>query len=215
MTHAAPDNPPLHTIAHTTPTEILEFWLGDGLALGWPTQDLNRRWFNGGPALDREIKTRFGADVVQALQGGLQDWELQLNSRLALVILLDQFTRNLFRASAQAFDGDARAQQLALQTLLRQEDTQLPWVGRVFICMPLMHAEEAALQDQSVACFSKLLADAPASLKPQLQGNLDFARTHQSMIARFGRFPYRNAALGRTSTAEEKDFLLSGPRFGQ
>ncbi|MFZ2389197.1 MAG: DUF924 family protein, partial [Polaromonas sp.] len=132
MTHAAPDNPPLHTIAHTTPTEVLEFWLGDGLALGWPTQDLNRRWFNGGPALDREIKTRFGADVVQALQGGLQDWELQLNSRLALVILLDQFTRNLFRASAQAFDGDARAQQLALQTLLRQEDTQLPWVGRVF-----------------------------------------------------------------------------------
>ena len=81
--------------------------------------------------------------------------------------------------------------------------------------MPLMHAETAALQDKSVASFSKLVADAPAALEPRLQGNLDFAHQHQSIISRFGRFPYRDAALGRTSTPEEKNFLLSSPRFGQ
>ena len=215
MTQPAPHNPPQSPRQHALPAEILDFWLSDGMALGWPTQDMNERWFRGGAALDQEIKTRFGADVIQALHGGLQDWEPQLHSRLALVILLDQFTRNVFRASAQAFDGDARTQRLVLQTLAGQEDTQLPWVGRVFIYMPLMHAEEPALQEESVARFSKLVADAPATLKPRLQGNLDFARQHQRIIAQFGRFPYRNAALGRTSTPEEEDFLRTAPRFGQ
>ena len=81
--------------------------------------------------------------------------------------------------------------------------------------MPLMHAEDLALQDQCVACFTQLLADAPDALQPKLQGNLDFAIEHRGIIARFGRFPYRNAVLGRASTAEEDDFLRNGPRFGQ
>ena len=200
-----------------TPGEILDFWLGDGMnmARGWPTQNLNKRWFQGGAALDQEIKMRFGQRVMQSLNGDLQDWEQQLASRLALVILLDQFTRNMFRASVQAFDGDARAQRLVLQTLQRHEDTELPWVGRLFLYMPLMHAETLALQQESVARFSSLLAEAPAQLKPQLQGNLDFARQHHGIIAKFGRFPYRNAVLGRTSTPQELDFLRTGPRFGQ
>ena len=199
------------------PGEILDFWLGDGMdmASGWPTQDLNKRWFQGGVALDQEIKTRFGERVVQAINGELQDWAEQLASRLALIILLDQFTRNMLRASAQAFEGDARAQRLVLQTLQRHEDTQLPWVGRLFMYMPLMHAETLALQEKSVACFSNLLAEAPARLKPKLQGNLDFARQHHDIIEKFGRFPYRNAVLGRASTAQELDFLRTGQRFGQ
>jgi uncharacterized protein (DUF924 family) len=195
--------------------DILDFWLGDGLVLSWPTQNLTARWFRGGAALDQEIKTRFGATVQLAITGGLQDWEKPLPSRLALVLLLDQFTRNVFRATVQAFAGDARAQQLTLQTLAHQEDLQLPWVGRVFMYMPLMHAEDAALQAKSVACFSHLVADAPAALKTQLQNHLDFAHQHQAIIARFGRFPYRNATFGRTSTPEEKDFLLTARRFGQ
>ena len=81
--------------------------------------------------------------------------------------------------------------------------------------MPLMHAEDLALQEKCVACFSQLVADAPNELKPKLQGNLDFAIEHQGIIARFGRFPYRNAVMGRTSSAEEKNFLRDGPRFGQ
>ena len=196
-------------------TEILDFWLGDGLALGWPSEDLNRRWFLGGAALDAEIRARFGQAVQSAIQGELAPWKALLHPRLALVILLDQFSRNVFRGTAQAFDGDADAQRLTLDTLSQQQDRQLPWVGRVFLYMPLMHAEDLILQDQCVACFTQLLADAPDALKPKLQGNLAFAIEHQAIIARFGRFPYRNAVLGRASTDDKKDFLRNGPRFGQ
>lgn len=189
---------------------------------GWPTQDLGGRWFGGGAALDQDITTRFGAQVALAVDGGLRDWEepqdrdgAQPLARLALVILLDQFTRNVFRGTGRAFAGDARAQRLVLDMLARQADQALPWVARVFTYMPLMHAEDAALQAQCVACFARLQADAPDALKPRLQGNLDFARQHQDIIARFGRFPYRNAAMGRASTPEEEAFLLKGPRFGQ
>ncbi|MGH8803705.1 MAG: DUF924 family protein [Polaromonas sp.] len=215
MTQTAPNNIPLPTSAQAGPADILDFWLGDGLALGWPAQDLGTRWFGGGAALDQEIRARFGAQVAQAVGGGLQDWEAQPLNRLALVILLDQFTRNVFRATGQAFDGDARAQQLVLQTLARQEDRQLPWVARVFNYMPLMHAEDPALQEECVARFSQLMADAPETLKQRLQGHLDFARQHQDIITRFGRFPYRNAALRRANTPEEEEFLRKGPRFGQ
>lgn len=212
-------NMPSQTGNEATPASILEFWLADGLdgsnASGWPTQELGKRWFGGGAALDEEIKTRFGARVVQALGGGLKAWEHEPLPRLALVILLDQFTRNVFRASAQAFAGDARAQKLVLDTLARQADEQLPWVARVFTYMPLMHAEDLALQDECVTRFARLVAQAPDALKQRLQGNLDYAHQHQAIIARFGRFPYRNAALGRVNTPEEEEFLRKGPRFGQ
>ncbi len=199
----------------TPHADILDFWLGDGLTLGWPTQDLGKKWFGGGAALDGEIKSLFGERVAQAVRGELQDWETQPQSRLALVILLDQFTRNVFRGTAQAYAGDVRARQLVLATLAVQDKPQLPWVARVFTLMPLMHAEDLALQDQCVAGFARLVADAPEALAQRLQGNLDFARQHRDIVARFGRFPYRNTALGRASTPEEATFLLKGPRFGQ
>jgi uncharacterized protein (DUF924 family) len=211
MNHHLPTAVPHTALA----TEILEFWLGDGLALGWPSTDLNKRWFQGGAPLDDEIRSRFGPAVQQALQGTLNGWEAAPATRLALVILLDQFSRNVFRGTARAFDGDAHARQLTLHTLHAREDLQLPWVGRVFMGMPLMHAEDEGLQARSVASFSQLIADAPADLALKLQGNLDAALQHQAIIARFGRFPYRNAVLGRTSTAEESEFLRGGPRFGQ
>jgi uncharacterized protein (DUF924 family) len=198
-----------------TPTDILSFWLGDGLALGWPSKGMNRRWFLGGATLDDEIRARFGQAVQSAVHGELATWESSLHSRLALVILLDQFTRNLFRGTARAFDGDVQARQLTLNTLAQQEDQELPWVGRVFLYMPLMHAEDLVLQEKCVACFSQLVADAPTPLKPKLQGSLDSAIKHQGIIARFGRFPYRNAVMGRKSSAEEKEFLRNCPRFGQ
>ncbi|MEO8389311.1 MAG: DUF924 family protein [Polaromonas sp.] len=198
-----------------TPAEVLAFWLGDGVEKGWPTQDLGKQWFGGGAQLDEDIKARFETEVRMALGGGLPDWEQPPLSRLALVILLDQFTRNVFRGTGQAFAGDARAQQLVMDAIASGGDLQLPWVGRVFIYMPLMHAESLALQDECVARFSRLMSDAPDTLKQRLQGNLDFAHQHRDIIARFGRFPYRNAAMGRADTPEEADFLLKGPRFGQ
>jgi uncharacterized protein (DUF924 family) len=198
-----------------TPAAILDFWLADGVTLGWPSQEMNKRWFTGGAALDQAIAQQFGSAVALAQAGGLADWEAAPLARLALVIVLDQFSRNVYRGSAQAFTGDARAQQLVQQTLAAQQDRQLPWAGRLFLYMPLMHAENLALQDQCVACFTQLVAEAPDALKQRLQSNLDFARQHQDIISRFGRFPYRNAVLGRSNTPDEDEFLLKGPRFGQ
>lgn len=205
--------------ALATPTDVLDFWLGDGVQLGWPTQNMSKRWFGGGAALDEEIKSCFGPRVLQALNGELTDWAqtapTPVLGQLALVILLDQFTRNVFRGDGRAFSGDERARQLVLQVIASKADQQLPWVGRVFMYMPLMHAETLALQTESIARFTQLLQDAPEALKERLQDNLDFARKHEEIIARFGRFPYRNTALGRSSTEEEEVFLANGPRFGQ
>ena len=194
---------------------VLDFWLGDGLREGWPTDDLNARWFRGGAAVDQQIRQRFGPAVASALQGGLAHWEAKPTELLALVILLDQFTRNIFRGTAQAFAGDARAQRLSLTALANNHDQLLPWVGRLFLYMPLMHAESLALQTECVSRFENLLAQAPEPLKEQIAGHLPFARQHQTIIERFGRFPHRNAALGRSSTPEEDLFLKDGPRFGQ
>ncbi len=201
--------------APATPRDILEFWFGDGLEKGWPTQEMKELWWGGSKGLDETVKARFGDRVAEAVGGRLKDWETEHLSRLALVLLLDQFTRNVYRGTGQALSGDARSQQLVTDALARGWDKQLPWVCRVFLLMPLMHAENLALQDDCVARFRQLALDAPDDLKPKLAGNGDFAAQHRDIIARFGRFPYRNAALGRVSTPEEEEFLKSGPRFGQ
>ena len=194
---------------------VLDFWFGDGIELGWPSDSRKDLWWGGGPELDQNIKTRFGDWVQQAVAGGLKDWEAGPLNRLALVILLDQFTRNVYRRSAQAFAGDSRSQALVSDALAKGMDRQLPWVGRVFFYMPLMHAEHLALQDECVRRFTQLHADAPEALKADLVGNIEFSKSHRDIVAQFGRFPYRNAVLGRTSTAPERDFLALGPRFGQ
>ena len=197
------------------PQQVLDFWLGDGLTLGWPTDDRSALWFGGGAALDAQIRERFGALVDQAVDGGLSDWEQPVHARLALVILLDQFTRNVYRGQARAFAGDGRSQRLVLQALPLGQDDELPTIGRVFFYMPLMHAESPTLQDECVLLFEKLARQSPPGLQPKLAGNLRAAREHAEIIGRFGRFPHRNAVLGRVNTPEEDGFLQNGPRFGQ
>ena len=199
----------------TDPTPILTFWLGDGLQLGWPSDDRNALWFRGGPALDADITQRFGPLVHSAVQGGLTEWEADPLQRLALILLLDQFTRNVFRGRAQAFAGDARAQTLSLATLALNEDSALPTVAQVFLLMPLMHAEHPLLQAACEQRFRALQARSDAATAQRLQGNVDAAVQHRAIVDRFGRFPHRNAAMGRASTAEETAFLSDGPRFGQ
>ncbi|MDP2819223.1 MAG: DUF924 family protein [Polaromonas sp.] len=198
-----------------TPASVLDFWLGDNFASGWPSGDMGKQWFGGKSELDQQIAERFGAVVTQALGGGLTDWEADPLDRLALVILLDQFPRNMFRSKAQAFAGDERAQRLVADALAQGMDTQLPWVGRVFLYMPLMHAEDLPLQEEGVRRFRQLTEEVPENLRVSLTGNLRFAEQHRDIIARLGRFPYRNNALARTNTALEFEFLKDGPRFGQ
>ncbi|MDP2163742.1 MAG: DUF924 family protein [Hydrogenophaga sp.] len=198
-----------------TAQDVLSFWLGDGLLYDWPSTDHNSLWFGGGAAQDELIRHRFAPLVNEALQGGLTDWEATVNTRLALIIVLDQFPRNIYRGQARAFAGDPRARQLVLQTLALGQNTLLPRVGRVFLYLPLMHAEDLALQDECVARFTHLLNTATPERREALASNLRFAQQHRDIVAQFGRFPYRNAALGRENTPAETEFLKNGPRFGQ
>jgi uncharacterized protein (DUF924 family) len=198
-----------------TPNTVLDYWFGDGLVTGWPTQPMGDVWFGGGAVIDQEIRTRFGSLVEAAVGGGLSDWEPPLLHRLALVVLLDQFTRNVFRGQAKAFAGDPRARALAGRTLAQGEDAALPLVGRVFMAMPLMHAEDLASQTDCVRHFENLLAIADPAHAPHLEKNLASAREHRDIVAAYGRFPHRNAALGRTSTAGELAYLQTGKRFSQ
>lgn len=198
-----------------TPQLILDFWFGDGLQLGWPSTERAKLWFGGDYAQDMYIRARFGIRVEEAIDGGMPEWEQALTDRLALILLLDQFSRNVHRRKARAFEGDVRAQRIVLQTLALEEDRELPLVGRVFLYMPLMHAESPALQDECVRLFETLVHKGTPEQKEKLSGFLSSARQHQDIVARFGRFPHRNAVLGRRSTPEEEVYLQSASRFGQ
>ena len=198
-----------------TAESVLDYWFGDGLASGWPSRPMGELWFGGGAAIDDAIRTRFGRRVDEAVDGGLAHWEPPILHRLALVILLDQFTRNVFRGQARAFAGDPRARALAERTLAQGEDAALPVVGRVFMAMPLMHAEDLASQTACVRHFENLLRTAGPAYAEHLQKNLASAREHRDIVAAYGRFPHRNAVLGRSSTAEEAAYLQTGKRFGQ
>lgn len=195
--------------------EVLDFWFDDGLERGWPSRNMSELWFGGSRGLDEEIRERFSVFVEAALWSELVDWEARPLSRLALVIVLDQFTRNIYRGEAKAFSGDHRACTLVMEGIARGMDKQLPWIGRVFFYMPLMHAEDMALQDECVRCFEAMVDEAPADIADKVRNNLAFAKEHRELIKRFGRFPYRNAALGRESTEAEREYLEHGKRYGQ
>lgn len=203
--------------------DILDFWFGDSGGLegetdntrGWPPESLRRRWFKSSDAQDAEIAERFGDRVAAALRRDLVDWEREPGPRLALILLLDQFTRNIYRGTADAFAGDHHAATLTLEGLSTGMDRRLGWAGQVFFYMPLMHAEDAELQDRAVACYQDLHARVPAALKDDIANNLKFAEEHRDIIQRFGRFPHRNRVLERTDSAEELDFLQHARRYGQ
>jgi uncharacterized protein (DUF924 family) len=187
--------------------EILDFWFGD-LPAGAPVPaERMALWFGGGEATDRLIRERFAGTVREAAAGAAAAWRQTPRGALALILLLDQFPRNIYRGSDLAYAHDRQAQLLTLAGLAAAQDLRLTIVERAFFYLPLEHAEDAELQAESVAAFSRLLAVAPAALRETCRGFLDYAERHRAIIGRFGRFPHRNAALGRTSTAAEEDFL--------
>lgn len=152
-------------------------------------------WFGEGETLDPLVTARFGVLHERAVAGDLDDWARTAHGRLALVLVLDQFSRHIHRGTAQAFAADAKAQALALEAIALGIDGQLALSQRHFLYLPLMHAEDPDLQRESVAAFE--------GLRDFVEEVLAFARSHEADIARFGRFPYRNAALGRTTTEDE------------
>lgn len=180
--------------------DVIEFWFGPP---GDPGRDAPRKqWFEKNDAFDAQIRQRFGALVERAIAGELQAWSAEPGSALAEVIVLDQFPRNVFRGTARAFAGDARALAAARALVAEGIDRTLPGVQRQFVYLPFEHAEDRAAQDESMRLFAQLERDAPAVGELLL-----WAQRHHGIVARFGRFPHRNAALGRTSTPEEVAFL--------
>ncbi len=194
---------------------ILDYWFEDGMSRGWPSDPATRKWFRSTAGDDAEIEHRFGDLVSAALQQELVDWERQPESRLALILLLDQFTRHIHRGSARAFAGDHRASTLAVEGLSRRMESNLPLCGKVFFVMPLIHAEDEDLQALCIRTLESLRESAPEFAVKQVEAHLSSARHHAAIIRRFQRFPHRNKALGRESTPEERRFLEESGRFGQ
>jgi len=174
--------------------EVLDFWFGapDSRERGRP----RKSWFQKSEPFDAEIRRRFLATWEWAARGELGRWQATPLASLALVVTLDQFPRNMFRGTARAFASDSLALAAARETIARGFDLLLSPVERPFIYLPFAHAEDLAAQRRSLALFH--------GLDPE---NVRSARRHYEIIARFGRFPHRNAILGRQSTAEEAEFL--------
>lgn len=186
---------------------VLDFWFApEGDAEHGTLREI---WFRKSDATDREIADRFSALIERALRGELSAWTAEPQSALAHILLLDQFTRNTFRDTPRAFAGDARALRAATAMIGARQDEALRPEQRAFVYIPFEHAEGIAMQDEAVRLFTRLATEAPV-----MADMLAYAHKHRDVVQRFGRFPHRNAILGRQSTAEEVAFLREpGSRF--
>ena len=193
---------------------LLDWWFGTAETARAIAADKGKLWFGKRDSQDLEARERFGAQVEQALTGGLTEWMQRPEGWLALVLLLDQLPRMIFRDSPKAFSGDLRAQKLVAQGIAADFDRQLTPIQRVFIYLVFEHSENLAVQNEGVSRYIDLVAQQPETDRALFADYLDFAERHQKVIAHFGRFPHRNAVLGRESTAEELVFLSKpGSRF--
>lgn len=185
---------------HAQTQAVLDFWFG---APGDPQHLAPRpQWFVKDAAFDALIGERFGDLIERAIAGELAHWAATPAGAVAQIVVLDQFTRNAYRGSARAFAGDGLALAAAQALVAAGQDRALPGVQRQFVYLPFEHAEDLAMQRESLRLFGQLERDVPA-----LDGLLLWAQRHHAIIERFGRFPHRNAALGRASTAPESAFL--------
>ena len=195
---------------------ILTFWFGEQFSRGMPTSDRHRLWFGFSPAIDRKIKQLFERDVAQAASGRYNGWKATAKGRLALIILLDQFPRNIYRGTRQAFAYDEQAVELCLQGLELGHDRKLLPVCRSFFYLPLEHSESLDLQRRCVTLFRHLYREADPAIRDAIKVELHYAELHCDIIQRFGRFPHRNLILGRTTTVAERRYLeQSAHHFGQ
>ncbi|WP_102224641.1 DUF924 family protein [Acidimangrovimonas sediminis] len=175
-------------------TEVLQFWLDEVGPKGW---------YAGGATLDQAVRDRFGTLCARAGDGGLKDWLVEPEPALAYLIVTDQFPRNIWRGDARAFATDPLARAATEIALRAGWDMQLPEPQRQFVYLPLMHHENPESQARCVALIAERMPETGV-------GNLLHARVHEEVIRRFGRFPGRNAALGRASTPDEADFVANG-----
>jgi uncharacterized protein (DUF924 family) len=198
------------------PLEIRNFWFAE--TISHPDTIAARRefWFAADAARDEEIKARWGNVVDDARAGNLDGLGTSAAGRLALILLLDQFPRNIYRGKAEAFSRDGRARYLMRDGMGQLMDLELSPVERCFFYMPLQHSEFLEDQESAVARYKQIVQEVDTRRRPVFEVFLSYARTHRDVIARFGRFPHRNAILGRLDTPEEASYLAGGgERFGQ
>ncbi|MEQ5833520.1 DUF924 family protein [Marinobacter sp. NFXS9] len=196
--------------------EVIYFWFGELDRDGLPDAYHRERWFKSSRSFDWEIRRRFLSLVLVASEEGLSEWRSDATGALAEILLLDQFSRNIHRGRAMAFDNDALARRCCLEGLDKGVDVQLPLIQRGFFLMPLQHSERLADQEKGVALYEQLMATADGRLRDVLSSFYQSATQHRDLIAKFGRFPHRNELLGRHSTDAEKAYLADGgQRFGQ
>lgn len=196
--------------------DVLEFWFADAATSPEALRRRNKVWFSGGPEFDRSCSDGFAATLAAATRGALDRWTESPRGRLALILLLDQFSRNIHRGSAAAYQQDHRALSACREGIERGHDKQLSLVERTFFYLPMEHAEDVEIQELSVQHFEALVAEAPEALREQLEADAAYARQHRDIVARFGRFPHRNVVLGRATTPQEASYLADdAPRFGQ
>jgi uncharacterized protein (DUF924 family) len=187
--------------------DVLEFWFGELDAHGRADEAHASRWWQKDAAFDQEIRERFGPLHRAIVRGAHADWLQSARGRLATIIVLDQFSRNMFRGTAEMFAQDAKALRLAVDGIERGDDRVVANDERAFFYLPLMHSEELDVQERCVDLFATWCEAVEGDLRKSVEYSLDFARRHRDIVARFGRFPHRNALLGRPSTPEELAFL--------
>ena len=203
-------------MSDTTLNDVLEFWFRDATSSPEALERRGTVWFSPDPAFDRVCAARFTAQLENAARGALDDWAGTPHGRLALVILLDQMPRNIHRGSPAAFAHDAQAAAHCVAGIESGQDRSLHPVERVFLYMPLQHAEDLDLQCRSVERFESLAAEVDDAWRGRFAENAHYARLHRDIVERFGWFPHRNHVLGRESTEEELRYLADGgPTFGQ
>lgn len=195
--------------------KVRDFWFGKAPLSAEQLPRRMKLWFGDAPEetrrqVDEALRSRFGALIDRAIAGDLAQWADGPRRRLSLILLLDQFPRNIYRGTAKAFAGDEQALELALTGMQSVADAALNIVERIFFYLPLQHAESLEVQDESVAAYRRLLGEAPAELRPVFEQCVDYAGRHREVIRRFGRFPHRNGLLGRATTAEESAWLGAG-----
>ena len=197
----------MHIAMQRQALAVLDFWFGAPGSAEHGTQ--RKQWFTKDAGFDALIRERFGGLIETALAGGLRDWDAQAPTALARTLVLDQFTRNSFRDTPRAFDGDTLALAAARALVASDAHTTLTPLQRSFAYLPFEHAEDLAMQDQAICLFGAL-----AQEHSELAGLLEWAQRHRDVIARYGRFPHRNAILGRVDTEAEIAFLAGpGSRF--
>jgi uncharacterized protein (DUF924 family) len=186
--------------------EILDFWFGSDYVPEEGEPEFRKEWFIKDEAFDRRIEEQFAEDLERAIRGEYDDWAETPRGRLALIILLDQFSRNLFRGSPRSWSQDLLALKLSLEGIDKGHDLELGVVERGFFYLPIEHSEDIHLQNLSVEKFGELLEIAPEIAGGE-NGLYDYAVRHRDVIEQFGRYPHRNEVLGRPNTPEEEEFL--------